>query len=206
MHRVLVVGMLALAPVSLMPDAAWGASGELRAVDYPASYAEARGVVGDADGSEVLVLPFSSYRAPAWNHGHKVLSPIGRYLSPDQVASDELFVSGRLVRGEDPRGDDVRAALDEGLPDARAAALAELGIGVVVTERDAPGEVPEITGTVLQDDPLLLVLQLAEPHERRIPDSWWAAMGAAWAVYAGMLLGGLVGVLRHRFAPIPASM
>ena len=31
---------------------------------------------------DVLVLPLSSYRAPAWNHRHLVLDPIGRYLTP----------------------------------------------------------------------------------------------------------------------------
>ena len=40
------------------------------------------------------MLPFTSYRAPAWNGGRKVLDPLGRYLAPDYLADDELGVSG----------------------------------------------------------------------------------------------------------------
>ena len=113
-----VAGMLVVVPLALMPDAAWGSSGRLRAVDFPASYDVARDAVGDADGSDVLLLPFSSYRAPEWNGGRKVLDPLGRYLRPDYVASDDLSVSGVRVAGEDPRGDDVRRALAADSPDA----------------------------------------------------------------------------------------
>jgi hypothetical protein len=199
------VGMLALAPVAVMPDAAWGSSGELRAVDYPDSYAEARRVVGDAGGAELVVLPFSSYRAPAWNHGHKVLSPAGRYLSPDHVTSDELFVSGRPVEGEDPRGADVRRALGRPTPEGRAEALAQLGIGVVVVERDAPGDVPDVAGTVLMDDSQLRVVRLSEPRVREVPWGWWVAMGVAWSAVAGLPMEAVLVHRRHRHAPIPTS-
>lgn len=199
------VGMLVLAPVAFMPDAAWGVSGELRAVSYPESYAEARDVVGDASGAELLVLPFSSYRAPAWNHNHKVLSPVGRYLSPDHVTSDELFVSGTLVEGEDPRGAEVRQALGQSSPGARADELARLGIGVVVVEQDALGEAPDIEGTVLMEDSDLRVIELDRPRVREVPGRWWAAMGVAWVTFLAIPGGGLLMSWRGRRTSIPKS-
>ncbi len=100
---------LVLAPVAAMPDAAFGEAGRLQAVDYPAGYLEARDRVAEryADGQrgDVLLLPLSSYRAPQWNGGRKVLDPVGRLLPADYVASDQLSVSGRLLAGEDPRVD-----------------------------------------------------------------------------------------------------
>jgi hypothetical protein len=188
-----VTGLLALVPVSLMPDAAWGGSGALSAVDYPASYASAREAIGDADGADVLVLPFSSYRAPAWNDGHKVLDPLGRYLEPDYVASDELTVAGKAIAGEDPRGDDVRRALAAATSGARATSLARLGIGIVVVDKDAPGTSPDVSGRVISDTPELMVLALENPVPQDPPRSWLLAMLLAWLVWVAM---GPVGVAR----------
>lgn len=192
-ERLVVTGLLALLPVSLMPDAGWGGSGALSAVDYPASYASAREVVGDADGADVLVLPFSSYRAPAWNDGHKVLDPLGRYLEPDYLASDELIVAGKTIAGEDPRGDDVRRALAAATPGAREAALARLGIGTVVIDRSAPGTSPELAGRVISDTGDLTVLALDDPARQDPPRSWVLAMLLAWLAWAAR---GAIGVAR----------
>lgn len=176
-----IATMLALLPVALMPDAGWGASGTLRAVDYPASYAATRSVV--PEGGRVLLLPFSSYRAPAWNHGHKVLDPMGRFLSPDFVASDELVVSGEVLAGEDPRGDEVRAALAEPTAQRRAESLSDIGITTVVAERDAQGDAPEVAGEVLATGAFTVVALAGTDGDR--PGSWWAwAMGGAWVAFA----------------------
>lgn len=177
-----IAGMLALLPVAFMPDAAWGASGALRAVDYPSSYAETDAVVPD-DG-RVLILPFSSYRAPSWLEGRKVLDPMGRYLSPDFVASDELVVSGEVVAGEDPMGDEVRAALAASTAQARSTALGQLGITTIVVERDAGGA-PEIAGEVLAEGEVTVV-QLAAAEAREAPSGWWA-MVPAWLLFLAPL-------------------
>jgi hypothetical protein len=192
-ERLVMTGLLALVPLSLMPDAAWGSSGTLAAVDYPTSYAEARDAIGDGDGADVLVLPFSSYRAPGWNHGHKVLDPLGRYLEPDYVASDELTVAGKTIPGEDPRGDDVGRALAAASPAARATALARLGIGTVVVDKSAPGTAAEVEGQVISDTPELTVLSLADPAPHAPPRSWMVAMLFAWLVWGAM---GVIGVAR----------
>ena len=185
-ERLVMTGLLALVPLSLMPDAAWGSSGTLAAVDYPTSYEEARDAIGDGDGADVLVLPFSSYRAPEWNHGHKVLDPLGRYLEPDYVASDELTVAGKTIAGEDPRGDDVRRALAAATSDARATALARLGIGTVVIDKSAPGTAPDVRGRVISDTSELTALSLADPAPYAPPRSWVVAMLLAWLAWAAM--------------------
>ncbi len=105
--RRFVVGAVVALPALLLYDAAWGVSGALRAVDYPASWATAR-AEADLSGGDLLVLPFSAYRAPAWNHRHTVLDPLGRYLPPNYLADDGLVVDGRTVPGEDPRVPEAR--------------------------------------------------------------------------------------------------
>jgi hypothetical protein len=195
---------LVLLPVALLPDLAFGLSGRLQPATYPADYPAARATVDRARaggaGGDVLLLPLSSYRQPAWNHGHKVLNPVGRYLSPDFVAGDDLFVSGRRVAGEDPRARAAGRALASSSGSARSAALADLGIGFVVTDRGA-GPAPEVTGRNLFDGADLEVQQLAGPAEPAYRRGWIWAMGAAWAAFLGLLLVGiavaLVRACRH---------
>ncbi len=199
-QRIAVAGLLVLVPLALLPDAGWGSAGDLRAVDYPASYDLARDAVGDAGGADVLVLPFTSYRAPSWNHGRKVLDPLGRYVRPDYVASDELSVSGVRVAGEDPRAEDVRRALAETSPGRRATALARLGIGVVVVDASAPagapGGVPEVAGEQLAREGDLTVLALADADRRPDPVGWWVALMLAWAAWLACWALGCWGLAR----------
>ncbi len=141
--RALVAVAVALLPLALMPDVAWGIGRNLGAVSYPEDYSRAREAVlrSGADG-DVLLLPFTSYRAPVWNGGRKVLDPTGRFLTPNYLANDQLSVSGRVLAGEDPRVPAVLAALRLPDPEARAARLGGLGVGLVVREhgvRDDPG-------------------------------------------------------------------
>lgn len=198
-QRSVVAGALVLTPLALLPDAAWGVSGRLEPVDFPASYAEVRRAVGDADGTDLLVLPFSSFRAPAWNEGRTVLDPLGRYLRPDYVASDELLVSEEQIAGEDPRAEGVRRALAAETPQARSAALAALGIGVVVRDSSARGMAPELAGEPLIGAGELSVLTLADPAPRTMPGWWWPAMGLAWAGWLALpLLAAAARLVRMR--------
>ena len=187
-----VAGLLALVPLAFLPDAGWGSSGRLGTADYPASYEQARDQVGTADGADVLLLPFSAFRAPVWNDGRVVLDPLGRYLRPDYVASDVLVVGDTEVAGEDPRGDDVRRALDQPTAPARAAALAALGIGVVAVDREAPGEAVEVAGEVLLETDDLRVIGLGDVDTDPAPTSWWLGMLVAWAAYVGAVVTGVV--------------
>lgn len=194
-------------PVALMADAAWGLGGALAPARYPPSYAEARQALTGAT-ADVLVLPFSSYRAPAWNRGRKVLDPVGRYLPPNYVVDDELVVGDTKVAGEDPRVPQVVAALALPGPDERASALGRLGIGYVVRDAEAPGAGdpaldPTVAGRTLLEGSGIEVVQVAA--DVRLRTSSVAArtgMSLAWAGFAGILLVGLVRLSKHVLAEL----
>jgi hypothetical protein len=201
--RTTLAAAVVVLPVTLLPDAALGLSGRLDPASYPASYDEARAVVaaeqerdGD-DAGDVLVLPLSSYRQPAWNHHHKVLDPMGRFLTPDYVASDRLVVSGVELAGEDPRVAEVSDALAAATPEARAQGLARLGIGVVVVEHDAPGDAPQVAGETLLDTSQVSVLRVPHPVPRTVPEGWIAAMAVAWLLFVTTFLVGVGRLLRR---------
>jgi hypothetical protein len=178
----LAVGAVLL-PVAVLPGLALGVGHRIEPADYPADYDKARQAVEHTDG-DVLVLPLSSYRAPAWNHRHLVLDPVGRYLGRDYVASDVLVVDGVPLSGEDPRVHEAALALAEPTPEERSAALARLGVGVVVTDTTAPGEALTRFSpgtTVLASG--LVVVELGDPRPRPVQTSWKLAMGAAWAAF-----------------------
>lgn len=183
-----------LAPVAVLPAAAWGVSGSLGAVAFPDSWAEGRDVVRasvEAEPGDVLLLPLESYRQPVWNDDRKVLDPLGRYLTPDFVAGDELVVSGVVVAGEDPRAREAAAALALSGAEDRSAALARLGIAVVAIDPGAPGHVPSLEGRSLLRSPELELLSLDDPADRDGPRSWLVVMALAWLAWV-VLLGGAV--------------
>jgi hypothetical protein len=182
----LAVGAVLL-PVALLPDLALGAGHRVEPADYPAAYDQARELLERSDSDvtgDVLVLPLTSYRAPAWNHRDLVLDPLGRYLAHDYVASDVLVIDGVPLSGEDPRVRDAALALALATPEERAAALGRIGIGVVVTDPTAPGDpTPEIAGESLMDGPDLRVAVLDEVDVRDVQTSWRLAMAAAWLIF-----------------------
>ncbi|MFB9314857.1 hypothetical protein [Nocardioides plantarum] len=191
--------VLVVLPAVLLPGALLGAGGSIGAVDYPDSYVAARTTLAReaTAGGDLVSLPLSSYRRPSWNADRKVLDPVWRYLPRDYVASDELVVAGVTLPGEDPRVTQVRAALDRATPKARAAALAALGVGVVVTDTTAAGPAPEVAGRRLLDGDLVVV-ELADPAPVDRRTGWYVAMGAAWAAYVGCLVvGGWLAVVRR---------
>lgn len=209
--KLLVTAAGALLPLAFMPDAAWGIGGRLEPADYPVAWGAARAALGDGR-ADLLVLPFTSYRAPAWNHDRKVLDPLPRYLRPDYVVNDQLVVDGRIIAGEDPRVPDVLAAL--ALPDAddRTVALAELGIGAVVRDRTVattPAYDAAVAGTVVFDGGGLEVTVLDAPvHERETPTGWLVALGLAWAAFLGLAVIGawsLCHVIWSRMRTRPGS-
>jgi hypothetical protein len=195
---VLAVGAV-LVPVALLPDLALGVSQRIGTADYPTAYDEGRAALRDLDG-DVLVLPLSSYRAPVWNDARPVLDPVGRYLTPDYVASDVLVVDGVRLAGEDPRVAEAEVALALDEPAERASALGRLGIGAVVTDPTAPGEEPEVAGETLLDEPDLRVVVLENGvAQRGVRTGWLVAMALAWAAFLGLVLGaGWTGVARRR--------
>jgi hypothetical protein len=212
----LAVGAVLL-PVALLPDLALGVSHRIEPADYPAAYAHARQLVEGRDG-DVLVLPLSSYRAPAWNHHQLVLDPVGRYLTPDYVASDVLVIDGVPLSGEDPRVNDAASALAEATPQERAAALGRIGIGAVVTDPTAPGgRPPEVAGETLLDEPDLQVIGLGDVDPREPLAGWVVLMVAAWLAFLApyglaicwaicwVMYGAITAVVRRRSGPVTQS-
>jgi hypothetical protein len=204
--RVLVGGVLALVPVTLMPDATWGVGGRLAAVAYPASYDDARTAVTSAPPGDVVSLPFVSYRAPGWNNGgRRVLDPLGRYLDRPVVVNDELVVSGTRIVGEDPRAARVAEALAAGSPAERADALRAAGVSVLVLEEIEGYPVPAVSGTTTLDGDLTVVdLGPAAPASPSAPRR--GAVGVAWVSWLVLVMAPLVVVLRRRrFGSFPIS-
>ncbi len=194
----LAVGAVLL-PVALLPDLALGVGHRIEPADYPAAYDRARSLLAHQEG-DVLVLPLSSYRAPAWNHRHLVLDPVGRYLGRDYVASDVLVIDGVPLSGEDPRVQDAARALAEPTPEERSAALGRIGVGAVVTDPTAPGDAPPaIAGELLLDGPDLRVTVLDEVDVRDVRTSWWLAMLAAWLCFLAPWALALLTAVRRRW-------
>lgn len=181
-------------PLVLLPDAAWGSAGRLQAVSFPSDYAAARRVVAHAaeagDDGDVLLLPLSSYRQPAWNRDRKVVDPTGRYLTSDFLTSDELVVGTRVVPGEDPRVRRVQRILSARSPEQRSSELARAGFGFVVTARDAE-PAPSVAGPVIHDGALLRVQELAGARPPHVSATWVAALSAAWALFLGLPLAAI---------------
>ncbi len=76
-----------LAPVVLLPGLAWGLSGRLRPVQYPADWLAARQIIDtSAQRGSVLLLPWGAYRRYPWNGGEAVYDPWNKLLSREVVS------------------------------------------------------------------------------------------------------------------------
>lgn len=191
---------VALLPLAVMPDAAGGAGGQLRAVRFPDDWSEVRRIVATSTHpGDVLLLPLSNFRAPAWNDGRPVLDPLGRFLTREVLMDDDLVIGGRRVPGEDPRVEGARAALTLPGSDAVARALGALGVGWVAVHEGA-AEVPDIASTVVHDGETVTLRRLDTPVVQTGPDTARVAgVAAGWAAYLLLALAGVGSALtRHR--------
>ncbi|UUZ58844.1 hypothetical protein [Nocardioides sp. B-3] len=82
-----------------MPDAALGSAGRLDAVSYPTGPADVRAAVVSAPAGDVVLLPFTSYRAPEWNGGRKVLDPLPRFPGRGQLPTPSCTSTDAPSRG-----------------------------------------------------------------------------------------------------------
>lgn len=189
-----VVGVLL--PLALLPALANGIGGRLEPVRYPAAWETARDLVARSDArGDLLVLPFTAYRAPAWNDGRPVLDPAGRYFDRTTVTDDRLVVRGRTVAGEDPRAAQVRRALrSRDVPRA----LARLGIGLVVLDTTAPDAdraARQVRGLTRVGGTDLRVLAVPGARAPQVDDTDRVVMTAVWAVWAIAVVGALAGTV-----------
>jgi hypothetical protein len=135
-----ILGAVALlAPVALLPGLAWGAGGRLRPVWYPPGWvAAAREINGSPDRGAVLLLPWATYRTPAWNHGEVVLDPWPRLLSRLVIWNDGTQVGDLTLQPDDPRARALDGPVDGAGP--LTAVLRAAGVRFVLD--DADGDAP----------------------------------------------------------------
>lgn len=205
--------VLALAPVAVLPDAAWGLAGGIGTADYPRSWQQARAALAEETAAgDVLVLPWSAYRAPVWNEHRPVLDPLPRMLPRPSVASGDLVIGRTEIEGEDPRAAAAAEALAAPDPEARASELSRLGIAYVITDRTA-AEAPQVAGETVHDGGGLLLQRLsgeagAETGYESGPVALtavivaWLAYGLAWlgATTSTVLL--LISIVRRPAAKV----
>lgn len=133
--------VLVLSPIALMPDAALGLSGRLDAVAFPEEYGAAREALEESRragrGGDVLLLPFTSYRRPAWNDGRRTLDPLGRYFPAGYLMNDTLVVSSQEIAGEDLRASRVAKQLATLHGRELERALTGEGVGWIVLDHEA---------------------------------------------------------------------
>ncbi|OLT10324.1 hypothetical protein BJF79_26230 [Actinomadura sp. CNU-125] len=171
---------LAVVPVLLLPTLAWGAAGELRAVQYPDDWARARQIIeSDPAEGDVLLLPWAQYRSYEWNHGRRVLDPLPRYLDRRVIVNDAVTVGRTSVAPEDPRAVRLAAAAASGEPEA--ATLRDSGVRYVVVDSEIDRFRPIGAERVLQG-PHLAVYRVGGPVagvDERVPA---APVVVGWAI------------------------
>ena len=155
------LAVLALvAPVLLLPGLAWGAAGRLRPAWYPAGWlAAARTIDASPARGDVLLLPWETYRRPAWNHGEAVFDPWSKLLSRPVIWNDGTKVGHVGLVPDDPRARRLDAAIRGDGP--LTAALGAAGVRFVVDDADEPGPGARLPGAVVVvDQPGLTVYRL----------------------------------------------
>jgi len=141
------LGVLALlAPVLLLPGLAWGAAGRLKPAWYPAGWlAAARMIDASPARGDVLLLPWETYRRPAWNHGEAMFDPWPKLLSRPVIWNDGTRVGDVGLAPDDPRARRLDGVIRGG--GALTAALGAAGVRFVVD--DAGGSGPRLPGAVV---------------------------------------------------------
>ena len=155
------LGVLALlAPVLLLPGLAWGAAGRLRPAWYPAGWlAAARMIDASPARGAVLLLPWETYRRPAWNHGEATFDPWSKLLSRPVIWNDGTRVGDVGLAPDDPRARRLDGAIRGGGP--LTTALGAAGVRFVVDDADGPGAGARLPGAVvLVHQPGLTVYRL----------------------------------------------
>ena len=132
-----------------------------------------------------------------------MLDPLGRYLTPGYVADDRLTVGGRPIPGDDPRVPRIARALDQQDSVALSRTLTAEGIGYVVVDRTVPppeGEAaPPFRGRKLFEDEQISLIEVpGKVQTTGHGASWWAAVGAAWLAFVGILVVPAVSIARRR--------
>jgi hypothetical protein len=196
-RRALAAGALLL-PLAGLPDLAWGVGGRLEPVAWPDDWAVVRErLASDPAPGSLVSVPFSAYRAYAWNGGRPSLDPAARWFDEEVVVEDRLLVGDTVVEGEDVRARQVRSALAEQRP------LGEVGVRWVLVQHRTPGEVPASAtagARPVHQGPDLSLYRLPSVREVEAPSPpavpVLLGVGAALAVLGTSVAGALSAALR----------
>ena len=146
-RRPAAVGAVACAAVVVvLPDLAWGAWGQVRAVHYPPGWTAVAAAI-NADPRPVAVLPAGSTRQFAWAGPAPVLDPLPRWLRATVLTTGDLDVSGQRVPGEGAHARIVQNLLLAGAPADR---LRHEGVGWVVAELGSLGQMGDAAKTLAE--------------------------------------------------------
>ena len=144
-------GTLVVAPLLLLPSAAWGLTGDLRPVSFPDEWEAVADEVADGPDGAVVVLPWEgSYRRFGWNDGRATLDPAPRLLPGEVLVDDRIVLDDEVLPGEDPRLAAVTSA--RSTRTTRARRCAELGVRWVLVEKPLPASYAVPAGSVALDD------------------------------------------------------
>lgn len=135
-----------VALILVLPDLAWGVAGRITPVHYPPGWAAVAAKI-NADPRPVAVLPADTMRHFSWAGPAPVLDPLPRWVRAEVLTTGDLIVSGQTVPGEGTRARAVQQALLSG---AEPAALGVNGVGWVVKESDAGGEMGSAAKTLIR--------------------------------------------------------
>jgi hypothetical protein len=135
--QVRIAPALAIAPVLLLPAAAWGSDGALVAVHWPAAWSTVASASRQLPPGPVLVLPWASQRQYGWNDDRVLDDPVDRWL-PRRVVGDDALQVGRLSTPlEDPLARAVAPTVAGRGPLFKT--LQQRGYAGVLVERDQIG-------------------------------------------------------------------
>ncbi len=190
--RLVAAGLVAT-PVLVLPGLAWGVSGQLRPVDYPAEWRTVADLVAAEPPAGLVVLPWAGfYRGFAWNPSSVVLDPAPRYFPGEVIVDDRLVLPDRVLPAESPRVAEVTAALEVDDPAGSAAALRALGVRWVLVEKGPPLPAPP-EGVVVHDGPGLQLIDTGFVSDQDLgPTVSWPIL----LIDAGILLLMLMSVAR----------
>ncbi len=185
-----VAAVMVLLPIATLPDLALGLAGRVQIAQYPKEWSIMRETISESPvRGDLLVLPFSAYRAPRWNRSRPVLDPAGRYFNRTTIVNDDLRVGEVTIRGEDPRAEEIFDVLESGVIDP--VALRQRGVGLVLVDTAAPAAADALRTvgrlSLVADDGALLLFSAGDAVAAQPSTIERSSMIVAWGLAALVL-------------------
>jgi hypothetical protein len=186
--------LLAVLPILVLPDLAFGVGGRLSPVRYPADLISLQRTLDYAPAGDVAVLPWLQYRRFGWDGNRILLDPLPRLLDRRVIVDDDLPLSSGTINGEDPRAARIGVALAAG-QDA-GMVLRSAGVRYVVVLTDQPGaSTAELGNDVMLHKGNVELFQLDSDRPDR--NQTWRGLG--FPVAGLVLLGAATAAFSRRW-------